>query len=386
MFPFLQRKPVEAKAGLIAVVGSSTITVSIIVSKAKDAVPTVVWSEQDSLAKTMPDKEHALKTLTKLLTLAGDKGLKTLWQSYPKMKISAADVSIATPFAYTTVKQISTNFKQPTRVSENMVNDITEKAEAEVKKMATETLAAKELKLAVVSSINTGLNLNGYRLRRFDSNEATTLELYQMIGLTEVSFLDSIKEAIHGVFPKVSIDVSTTMADFFTTIRQSVKHLDDVALISITGKTTEVCVIPEDIPTAVDSMDKGKDDLVEDLIDKIGMTEGIALGLISDAETTYNARLSVARQDTFTQVLSDYDNSLVELFKRLNSTFTVPKVVYLHVPPQNQNFFAERIKNAATLLGAKKIKIYPVTTGLIGGGKGQDMTTLLPAIAFHTQK
>jgi len=168
-------------------------------------------------------------------------------------------------------------------------------------------------------------------------------------------------------------------------------------LVDITYEATEIGIVRDGVLTYCSHIPFGAMTLARELAETIGVPVMETYGYLKgDDFNNYFKNCASGQHEKATEIITDYQNQLTNLFKETGDSLTLPKRIYLHSNLHTESFFNEQITKAATKSTKLAHATYNVTSELLtkkyppeyvsklSAGE-RDTGLLISAQFFHTE-
>ena len=239
---------------------------------------------------------------------------------------------------------------------------------------------------------------NGYTINLTDKQQALDLKIIEASAVTQKRLIEAVKEIKSKVLPDASLQEYSFTLPFYYVINSLNPPNSNYCLIDITYEATEIGIVRDGVLTYCSHIAFGAMTLARELADAIGVPVEETYGYLKNEDfDNYLKNCSSKQQEKANEILANYQNHLVALFKETGDSLTVPKKIYLHSNLHTESFFDDQITKAANQATKLAHATYNVTSELltkkyppeyINGltARNPDTGLLISAQFFHTEE
>lgn len=377
----------EISLGVVLDIGSGSVGAAIVASLSTEKLPQIVWSHREYLPEgkglDIDIRKRISSAILNVFLELGGVGLKTLRDKYPRKLPAVIQVSLNAPFAYTISRSVSTTMDKPIRVNSRVINTLENKAKEEALKQVTTALTTKTMNLATLSEVVTSVKVDGYQVQLPFMGEGKSVALRQLISLTTTDLIDEIEAARDKVLPRAEIDFDSFMSLYSRALLDIVSFRNDLCLISVTARASEVMVVSEGDPFISSFIANGHHTLAESISEVSGLTIFDSLGIMRDNDIDHTKLLSAEKIASIKNLIMVYESEITTFLRSQGDALVIPKNVYLQIDKDYERFFGDLLTRAFSSATGLKHTIHPFTSKFFTLKDGADSRILCPAYIFH---
>ncbi|MEX0912979.1 MAG: hypothetical protein WDZ56_00450 [Candidatus Paceibacterota bacterium] len=381
-----KEKTKNVSLGVILDIGSGSVGVAIVASSPAEKFPSILWSYREYLPISKDDTDTRNRISTTLLNVfleLDGKGLKILRDKYPHHPPSIIQASLNAPFAYTISRNVLTESAKSMRVNSKLISALENKATEGAHEQVATALAKKTMNLATLSEVITSVKVDGYSVRLPYDGEGSRVSLHQLIGLTSTNLIEEIELIRDKVLPKAQIDFDSFMSLYSRALLDIVSFKNDVGLISVTAKATEMMAVSEGDPFISTFLTKGHHSLAGSISEVSGLDMSESLGIMRDNDIDHAKLLNKDKLEAIQSVISSYEDEMTSFIRSLGDALVIPKNIYLQIDKNYEKFFVDSFSRSISKATGLKHTVYPFTSKFFDFDTEADSRILCPAYIFH---
>jgi hypothetical protein len=387
----------RATIGALIDVGSASVLVALVASRASEPSPHVIWSHREHIAlRSDNDLEQLAKNViaaflnaTLELDTTGRKVLAQTMADAPSP--SFLTVTVAAPWSYTVTKTVSFTDDTPFTIDKALIRELERTTEQKITEELKETDLVNNLGLTVVTKGTVALTANGYPISATAGQQATSLTLARTSAIIQKYLSDAINECHEKMWRSTTLHRTSFMFAYFMATRSLFPTLTEYCLVDVTYEATEIGVVRDGVLQYCTHTPYGAFSIARDVaqLSKTPLAE--AYGRLTAADlVTAESNAAVS------ELYREYEKRLSELFMETGDTLSIPKTIILHSNLDTEAFFSERLKAAAAMATHGSHHIIPVSKEIVrkfyGEIETRELTTrhdtalLVSAQFFHTHR
>lgn len=364
-------KKSKPRAGLIIDIGSGSVLAAIVSSDPDKSYPDIIWSKREyTPQRSRTDDNSQLKSiLTSLISVMmtfDSTGRSALLEAGLNNKISTVQVSISAPWSYTVTKTIVYQNDTEFVVSEALVAELLRTAHAKVEEELHENEKVNDLGLEILVKSIMQIVANGYSINITDKQRANDLKIIEASAISQKRLIEAVKEIKAKVLPEATIQEYSFSLPYYYVINSLNLTNSSYCLIDITYEATEIGIVREGVLSYCNHTPFGTMTLARELAEVFKVPTEEAYGYLKNDFLNNNEKtITDKQQAAATEILANYQNQLVDLFRQTGDSLTVPKKIYLHTNSNTETFFNNLINKAANQATKLAHATYNVTTELL---------------------
>lgn len=383
-------KSPSVRCGAIVDVGSGSVGMAIVVSDVETGKLDIVWSHREYiLLKESTGIDELLKeintTIMNALLELGGPGIKALHQFDPQHRIKYLQTSISAPWSYTVTKTISFEDDMPFEITKELIGQLVTTAKKQTLESEERGQIMNELGLRMITDGIVDVQLNGYSVDDPTGTKSRSIALSYISALAYEKILMSIDESTEKILPRVHPLHYSFMYMFFQVLKHLHPDTSEICLIDITNEATEVGIVRDAVLQHVTYAPFGLYTLAREIAQACSIPREEAYTLLKEGTDITKSMYSEGKQKEIDTIFALYEEKVAELLKNTGDTLSIPKTLFIHTSKNTEEFFSERLKNAATKATGKSHSIHLFTSELLGNKTMEDSALALSAHFFHTQ-
>lgn len=273
------------EVSLLIDLGNRSITSSFVVFS-RNNVPRFLYTTKSELS--ILDKPEASKIFEDMVNLL-DEMLKIVtkqsfalpyWKGKDK-KLAHVMISFSSPWFVSKTKHIVLSKEISFIISQTFLDDVVQKEEEIFKKELLNNKDFKSDSFDIVEKSIVHTKINGYRLRNSVGKKAKTFDAFLFMSVIDESILKKISNIIlkHTHIPREKILMHTFPLVSFSAIRDIFIDNQDFLLLDVTGETTSLTLVIDDVITGVVTVPSGKNFIIREITKTFDVPEEIALSM-----------------------------------------------------------------------------------------------------------
>lgn len=387
----------DERFGVIIDLGSGSAMVAVVVSKIGAETPTILWAKREvaslrNIENLHESSKSVMTALVNVLLEFETDGRQALQAYAPGAKFSTIQCSIAAPWSYTVSKKIHYSQDEPFEVSQELLEELTNAAEAQTKETLKEHEVANELGLTITSKATLHTIVNGYRVKNPRDKTATDLILVHTSVVVHSYLLDALKEIKQKVFFDTPLSIFSYALMYNCVSADLYQKGQNVALIDVTYEATEITIVRDGVLSYVTHTPYGLYSLARELAIITGDPLHEALKHLEEGQLdAYVERQPNSRQEEIETLFNSYIAKLQKLLKETGDELAAPRHMVLHTGVKTESLFSELLTTASKQASRTSPVIQPITSLLQKKFKtnesivnSEDTAMLLAAQFYHT--
>jgi hypothetical protein len=391
------------RIGTIIDIGSGSVLVAIVVSKAGSAEPTILWSHKEhaplrNIETIDQSAKSVLTALVNALLKFDSDGRRALYAYNKSAKIPEVQCCISAPWSYTVTKSIHYKQDEDFVITEHLVEELISAAEKKTTAELLENESASNLGLSIVARATMDILANGYRVKEPFEQKAKELTLSQASVITQEYLVKELNQLQEKLFPSSNFHKLSHMLAFYSVAEYILPTTFDTSLIDITYEATEIGIVRDGSLRYATHIPFGSFSLAREIsaITSVPLQE--AFKYLHDEEPyRFLALLPEGQRSEVEKVFESYTQRLVELFHETGDELSIPKQILLHADLSSEPLFVSLVEQAAKRMLKSEPTITLTTATIIKNAfpslskntntndPALDTSLLLSALFFHKQ-
>ena len=398
---YLKKK--DVRFGALIEIGSGSIVVSIIKSDAAKENPEIIWSQREfaslkSIKSHEQNDKSIMTVLMNVILLVNSSGYKALKGYDPNARIRHVQISITAPWSYTISKTIEYSDDQEFIITPELIKNLTATAQKKADENKAEKEAVNKHGLTILAKNIAGIQSNGYKTTKPLNQKVKYVSITQISAVAETSITDAVIDLQRKILPNADLKMYSFMMLFQTLTQKLYPKINDFCLIDVTYEATEIAVVKNSTLQYCTQTIIGINTLARGLAEVLKIPHEEALVFIREPYySTALKTLSDSKTKAVQEVLQNYREQLVKLFKETGDNLSIPRIIFLHGTAvadavlQTEVMAAAHIATSSThavleisseiltksYTAEQKKKLFSVTS---------DTSVLLAAQFFHTKE
>lgn len=192
--------------------------------------------------------------------------------------------------------------------------------------------------------------VNGYPTRQPYGETAKTIELHALSSVMSTETKEVFESIIERYFHRVPVFFSNTFMNY-QSVKTVLPYQDNVIIVDVSGRTTEVSVIKSDHLTHLGSFPLGSDQVIRDLAQTLSFSLKKTYSMIEmlDSETldaVYQKRIQKAMSESF----HVWKKSFYAFIEKIAKDGVLPSDICLLTTPALQGWYIEQLLSADELM------------------------------------
>jgi Tfp pilus assembly PilM family ATPase len=276
-------------------------------------------------------------------------GRSALKAKYPHAKLDTIQVSVAAPWSHTVSKVISYDKDTPFAITKEIIDELTEKANAELS-ASMKSNDYTDTALSVIARATTAITANGYQTMTPLGRTATMVSLTQVTALADTLITTAVSDLHTRVFSRIPLERYSAVLMFHCLVRELYPSVTEFCLVDLTYEATELAIVRDTVLQYTTHAPIGVNTLVRNIALRLDIPESDAGSLLKQAfEPGTKETLPEKTKKVVDAVMSEYQNTLAELFLETGDSLAIPRVIFLHSNYYQEDFFDDYIIAAAKI-------------------------------------
>lgn len=388
---FFKEKSPEVRCGAIIDVGSGSVGIAVVVSESLTGKLDIVWSHREHmLIKDIQGNHDLLKeintTIINALLELGSKGLKTLHEFNPHLKIEYIQSTISAPWSYTVTKMINFEDEHPFDVTKELIDQLVDTAKKQTLATVLDGKVMEDLGLRMITDETVNIELNGYTVKKPIGNNSRSLSLAHISALTQEKLLLTIEELQEKILPKAEVEHYSFMYLFYQVLKYLHPDTSEVCLIDVTNEATEIGIVRDNILRQATYTPFGLYSLAREIAVVCNIPKEEAYAMLKEGTEITKSAYGKEKREEIQKIFDVYEDKVSEIFKNTGDSLSIPKTLFLHTSQNTEAFFLEHLKKAAQKATGSTHTVHLVTSELLHDKQMNDSALALSAHYFHTKE
>jgi len=401
---FFGTKNKKAQGAIIIDVASGSVGAAVAVFE-HGAKPNIVFETRELFPIQVRLNNRQLLPITtesfdKIMNLITKNGLSKLIDGNGrKVSLKKIICNFSSPWHISTTKTIHFKFEKPFMISPSFLNDIMSyEGKNFISKITKENLNKsfnREPKSIVYDHEILKTSINGYIVSNPVDVKANEFEMALFMSAFQGNLIKNFEKVSGKHFPGIYPDFNSGTGLYFHVLKGLFPNEGSFIIAHISGETTDVSVIKNNVITETISFPLGRNFIVRRLMDEApGVTPAVALSMIrANAEESSSPKLS----EKLGKILSQAEEDWVELFtdsmRDFSKDFFLPTRVFVLAGDNSAKTFSDLItKKKIPVRGAKTPVIVAeeidaaLFTASVEGGNQINRDPFLAAEAYYSNQ
>lgn len=387
MFGFGSHVP-ERECGVVVDIGSGSVGVALVVSEPDEKKPTFLWTHREHIilgndATGEVTLRHINTALINVFLQLGTTGTKSLREYDNSLKVTHMQVSVSAPWAHTVIKQINYTDEHPFAVTDELLHELSVTAQKQAEDVIHKNPLLKENGTVSLDNKPIGVITNGYNVLHATNAQTRELSIAHLSALTQKRTLEIVEDSRNKLFPKTKLFTHSFMYVYYEVLQNASPDTREACLIDVTSEATEIGIIREGLLTHVTHIPYGTYTLAREIASACGIPKEEAYTYLKGGKSFVDTKLSKAKKNELTIILSVYEERLAKLFQSTGDTLAIPKSLFLHTDVTTEKFFKTRIAEAAHIATGMQHVTHLITSNFLEAEGRQDTALELSGMYFH---
>ncbi len=378
----------DVTCGAIIDIGSGSVGIAIILSDKKNNTLETVWSHREyMLIKDAADSRTLQSGISTALINAllefGSSGLQTLGTHSRGYSIEVIQTTFSAPWSYTATRTVRYNADTAFIVDEDFVDDLLQASEKQEQEQHEKNEELRKRELQIVSKYVVQVALNEYIVHNPYNKKATAISITLATATVQEKLLQTVEHSCQKIIPKAVFDHHSFMDLFYQTLRYLKPNTSEICIVDITNEATEIGIVRDDVLCSVHFAPVGLYDISRSVAQACGIPNEEAFSLLKNDASHVANTYSATAKEKIDKIFQSYEESISQLFLNTDDSLSIPKTIFLHTSTNTDEFFSERIKNAALKATGHECAVHLVTKEFFSDINIHDSALALSAYFFH---
>jgi hypothetical protein len=203
-----------------------------------------------------------------------------------------------------------------------------------------------EINLVVIDTRTIQIKINGYETNSPYGKSAKDIELALFVSMSDERVLKLIEVKISHLFNQSDIEFISFPLAAFSIIRDIFTDKNNFLFLDITGETTDVSMVKNNILVKTKSFPKGKNFLIRRIANGLNTNKEEAISLFrmyidKKINKTTGDKLTIVLSDTKRDWLASFTDTLLSLSKE----FSIPHTIFFTADNNAAEVFYDSIEN-----------------------------------------
>ena len=400
---FFSRQESSEAYGALIDIGSGSVLVAIVHSKAGSQHPTIVWEQREHAPlKNIDSIEQSAKAVTTALMNASLQldtvGRKALHEYEKGAKISTIQATISAPWSYTVTKTINYTQEESFTITEQLIDELTRTTEDKIASDLQTNETVNQLGLSLITQATMDMLSNGYRVEKPQGSKATEFSLSRANVIAQEYLTDSLNETCDKLFTSQDCRKLSFMLMMYSGLRYLLPETYEICLVDITYEATEIGIVRDGSLQYCTHTPFGSFSLAREMAAVLGVPVHETFGYIHAQDPyAFMEQISAKQKKEIDEIFEAFVKKIDGLFHETGDTLSIPKRIAIHCDLKSEAFFKVLIERAAkrslktsstiTLVSKEIIKqTYDESDKTSFINSHADTALLLSALFFHTHR
>ncbi len=277
--------------------------------------------------------------------------LQSVTKGYEQLgRPQVVHVVLASPWYTSRVRFVTSKAERPVRVSKSSVSK------------AVDAQSAQESANSVISgtpveSIVTQVYVNGYATRLHNTVNGTTLRLHVYESAADKQFLDGIRDAVHKVFPSVTVKFHTFPLAAFLVLRD-IRDEENFTFIDAGGEVTDVAIVHRDSLRFIGSFPKGSNFFARSLSQGSGVADTMSrMSLYARGELSADEEANFRK--AFDEAVKPWGEEYQKTIGTAQSDTAIPLTTFIAADMEELRWFGKALESVSGAFPARPILMSP---------------------------
>lgn len=385
------RRLLRDECGVIIDIGSGSVGVAILVSRNIEEKLDVVWTYREFVViRSRQDVQEAMRDINTALVNAmlelGSNGLKALHAYDPKLGIAIAQVALCAPWAYTVTKTINYEDEHPFEINNALITQLVQTARQQTNETKVDDQFFKDLGLRLITEDTLNVQVNGYTVKDPIGQQGRALTISHISALAREKILQTVDDSLDKILPKAEREFYSFIYLYYRTLDNLHPDTSEICIVDVTNEATEMGIIRDNILKHTSYIPFGMYTLAREIAETCGITKEEAYSYIKNGRSITDGAFSKDKTDQVVTIFETYEAKVAELFAQTGDTLSIPKTLFLHTSKETEEFFTERLSNAAKKATSSSHTVHHFTSELLTGIDLEDTALGMSAYTFHLRE
>lgn len=398
---FLTSRTEKTRHGVLIDIGSGSVLVAIIASKAGATAPEIIWSKREytplrSVVTLTQSAKSVMTSLLNALMLLDSEGREVFREKTGKNRLPVTQITIAAPWSHTITKTIHYAHDEPFTLTDALVAELLQTAHKKIAEELKESERVADLDLVVICRSVIAIIANGYKLKIPNNQEVRSLQLIESSAVVQKNLIDAISDVRDKVFADSDVHLYSFILVYYTIVRDLFPDDNEYCLVDVTYEAIEVGIVRSGVLEYTTHIPHGSFSLAREFSTVIGVPVQEAFSYLANTDPTAAlTEITETKKAELQDIINSYKTKLATVFKETGDSLAIPKKIFLHGDLQTEPFFSTIIAAAAYSCTNTSHAVYMVSHELLTEHYGepvanslkkgtQDTALLISAQFFHT--
>lgn len=335
----------EVSYGALIDIGSGSVGVGIVMSDHSKTLPEIVWSDRVEMHFSgRKDETEKLRAIREALFSAvlnlSNTGLTELRGKNPKVMLSRILVTCSAPWSKTVTRSITYKQEEEFKVTETLVKELREGAEAKIQSDIVERDAVEASGLRIVERATVNIKVNGYNVHNPLGLKTKAVELAHISGLVPGDIIDAIDEVHDKVLEDSVVSIHTYLLVFYCVLRDLYPDTHAFCIVDISGEATEFGIVEDDVLTYSSFAPIGSNRLLRMMTEGQGVPHEHALSQLRGYQ---EKTLSEDESRVVEGYLVQYRQITAQTLQKIYDDYHVPQTIVVTSSPEIRGILSEQI-------------------------------------------
>jgi cell division ATPase FtsA len=361
---FLGFKSKSERFGVIVDIGSGSVLLSIVHSKAEAKHPTIIWSHRENAPLRNIDsiEQSSKSVITALFNAAmvmDSEGRRALNDYQSGARVDSIQCGISAPWSYTVTKTINYAQDEAFEITDELIADLIQTVQEKISADLNQNKTLSNLGLEVVLRSTLNILSNGYIVREPQGQKSKELNIAHANVVVQKKLVEAIEEMQSKIFANADIKKLSFIVMLYSVAQDLLPKTFDSCLVDITFEATEIGIVRNGVMTYCTHIPFGSFSLAREISAITNAPLHESLGYLhSENPYSFIEKLSSSAQSEVEKVFEAYINKVSELFHETGDRLSIPKHISLHSDLYSEKIFTDLIEKAAK----KSTKTEPIIT------------------------
>ena len=337
LLSFLSKRKLDGVFSVVVDIGSASVGASLI--KVEDGKPVLVLaterediSFQDKLSSSrfLFSMNHALETVLSKI------------QTGSSLAPAHVFCTLSSPWFILKIRPLVVSQEQPFGVTEKMINDLFAQ-DIEQMKREFKDIPSKEIEIIEEKIIQ--VKLNDHEVKNPIGKTTQKMEIITSVAFSSKRVVQSVENSVQHFFPVSSVHFDSFPVVTFSAIRDIFPLDKNFLFLDITGETTDISLVNDDLLVRSASFSRGKNFLIREISSELNTSN-------EEAETLFDMFLrGTLEKESRTKVQDTIERSKKEwtlYFGKILQSFStetslLPEIVFFTSDPDVAELFGRLI-------------------------------------------
>ncbi|MFA5997130.1 MAG: hypothetical protein WC791_01420 [Candidatus Paceibacterota bacterium] len=344
--PFLANKKQEQALTLLIDVGSSSVGAAL-VKMGKGSVPQVLASVREDISfQEVLSSSRFLFAMNRSL----DTALKNIQsKGLVRGKLSNVFCTLSSPWFILKTRNMQISRLQEFEVNEHTLEEFIDEDVTLLKEELKQTLPPRDVRVIEKKIIQ--MKLNGYEIKNPYKQRTTRMEMSTTVCISSNKVIQGIERKIHKYFHIAPIHFGAFPVAAFSVVRDMFPVDKNFLFLDITGESTDISRIENDILTGTLSFPYGRNFIIREISMRMRTVHEEAASLFA---MFLRNELDDARRAPISEIIEWAKKEWLIRFEKtvaaLSAGGTTPNKIYFTIDSDIEPLFSSTIRSAKSEL------------------------------------